>query len=1484
MSSIDQRVVQMLFDNTAFEKGITTTLSSLDKLNKGLQLSGATKGLDDVDSAASKFSLGNIASDVDSVTSKFSALSVIGISALATIASKAVTAGIAVVKSFTIDPIKEGFQNYETQINAVQTILANTGLKGAAGLAQVNSVLADLNKYANLTVYNFSEMAENIGTFTAAGVGLKESVESIKGIANLAALSGSSADQASTAMYQLSQAIASGKVQLQDWNSVVNAGLGGKILQTALINTARVSGVAIDSIIKKAGSFRNSLQSGWLTSQILTKTLAQFTGDLSVAQIKAMGYTSEQAQQIFVLSQTAVNAATKIKTMTQLTDALKEEVGTAYAAIFKTIFGNITQATVLFSGIHNAAENALTIPIYELNALLQSWEALGGRTDLIDAITNVFKDLGAVMAPIKGAFEEIFPPTSAVTLFNITQDFLNLTKEFKIGASDALLVKESFAGVFAVFSIAIFIIKQVAGQLLSLLGYTADSSRSFLQVTANVGNFLVRLKTLIETSQRVTEVFGAIGEALALPVNLIQILIGFAEELFEKFEGDATGKASGALNAISNQLGPIGKLANLADEAWVALYNHLQGIANFFAPLAAELSTFFAQLGQSIINGLETMNFSGVLAVVNTGLLGGLLLLVKKFVAKFQGGGGSLGGFVDTIKETFEGLTGSLEAMQNTLKAATLLEIAVAIGVLTISMIALSKINQQGLIQASSAITVMFLQLIGSMTLFSHFIGAEDSAKMVIMMAALILFASAIDILASAAVKLAGLDWAGIGKGLTGLGGIMAEFLVTVKLMGSPEGLIASGLGLTAFAKGVNVLAKAVVTLSGLSWEELAKGLTAVGALLGSLGLFTKFAEADATGVLQGAGIILLATGINILAIAMGRFGAFSWETIGKGLTSMAGGLALIAGALFVLPPSSLLSAAAILVVASSLGLISTAVQKMGSFSWESIGKGMTVLAGGLGFIADALFLLPPSSLLSAAAIYIVAASLGLIANALVKMGGQSWDAIAKGLVELSVSLTLIAAAVILMEEALPGAAAILVTAVALAILTPVMIAFGNMSWMNILKSLAELAGVFVVIGAAGLLLAPLVPILLGLGASILLLGAGILLAGAGVLLFSIALTALAVAGAAGAAALVAIVTSMIGLLPEVAKGVGQAVIAFSTTIATAGPQFTAAMVTVLTAMLNAINTLAPKINATMIKLLNMLLQDALNLQPKFESAAIQMLVNFLNGIAQKMPAVANAGTNVIVAFLNAVGAELPRVEQAGVNLILKFINGLANTIRANVGPMEQAGENLGSAIIDGMTGGLSSKAGEVLGEAENIAGKVLTILGHALGVKSPSTKAFAIGAFVSEGLGDGITSLSSYIEDSSGAVGKAALLSMGKSIAGMSSLINQNIDANPTITPVLDLTDLKKNAGKIGGLLNTQPVSVTTTAGKASIVSAGYTANQLEAVTPSTPKTPPKPPVNYTQNNYSPKALSSADIYRQTKNSISKLRGVVVYQGGSPD
>lgn len=394
--TIDQRVVEMRFDNANFEKNVSTSMSTLDKLKKSLKFEDSAKGFENISKAAGRVDMGGLSNGVESVRLKFSALEVMAVTALQNITNSAVNAGKKLVSDLALDPIISGFKEYETQINATQTILANTQKEGA-NIDDVNRALDELNKYADLTIYNFTEMTRNIGTFTAAGVDLNTSVNAIKGIANLAAISGSTSQQASTAMYQLSQALASGTVKLMDWNSVVNAGMGGQVFQDALKTTARIHGIAIDEMIADEGSFRETLSKGWLTSDILTETLqhfTEFTDTYNEESLKRQGYNEKEIAEIKQMGITATDAATKVKTLSQLYDVMKETAQSGWAATWKILLGDFEEAKESLTKFSNMLNEPLAAAADTRNKILSEGFSSGWKQFLNEGIedTEGFKE------------------------------------------------------------------------------------------------------------------------------------------------------------------------------------------------------------------------------------------------------------------------------------------------------------------------------------------------------------------------------------------------------------------------------------------------------------------------------------------------------------------------------------------------------------------------------------------------------------------------------------------------------------------------------------------------------------------------------------------------------------------------------------------------------------------------------------------------------------------------------------------------------------------------------------------------------------------------------------------------------------------------------------------------------------------------------------------------------------------------------------
>ena len=453
--TIDQRVVEMQFDNKDFERNVSTTMSTLDKFKRSLNMDGATRGLENVNTAAKKVDLSGLSDGVEAVRVKFSALDIMGATVFANLANSAYQAGKRIVSALTLDPVKTGFQEYETQINATQTILANTASKGST-IVDVNKALEELNKYADLTIYNFTEMTRNIGTFTAAGIDLDTSVNAIQGIANLAAVSGSTSQQASTAMYQLSQALAAGTVRLMDWNSVVNAGMGGEMFQKALRETSELLGTGAEAAIAAEGSFRESLRMGWLTSDVLTQTLKKFTAtganervaeytglskeavaaaleeaEAMYGEADAIAYASKalaeksgkNAKEIEATLQFAKNAqdaATKVKTFTQLWDVMKESAQSGWAQTWKILVGDFEEAKSLITPIADFMTGVLGKMSDARNKLLES--ALGmGFTNMMSGfrsiLTTTQNGIDRVMAPVNALEGALETATGAIDDF-----------------------------------------------------------------------------------------------------------------------------------------------------------------------------------------------------------------------------------------------------------------------------------------------------------------------------------------------------------------------------------------------------------------------------------------------------------------------------------------------------------------------------------------------------------------------------------------------------------------------------------------------------------------------------------------------------------------------------------------------------------------------------------------------------------------------------------------------------------------------------------------------------------------------------------------------------------------------------------------------------------------------------------------------------------------------------------------------------------
>lgn len=1351
-NTIDERVVEMRFDNSDFEKNVQTSLSTLDKLKKGLNLESSAKGLNDVNAAASKLNFDPMKDGLEAVKVKFSALEVIALTALTNITNKAVDAGLSLAKSLTIEPVFTGFQEYETQINSVQTIMANTskafreaGKSESQQLQEVNNALSTLNTYADKTIYNFTQMTRNIGTFTAAGVDLETSVNAIQGIANLAAVSGSTSQQASTAMYQLSQALATGTVKLQDWNSVVNAGMGGQVFQDALTRTAAVMAGSADDVEKwreenvlSYGSFRDSLTKGaWLTTEVLTQTLSQFTGNMTDAELKAQGFTDQQIADIQAMAKTANDAATKVKTFTQLIDTLKEAAQSGWTQSWQIIIGDFEEAQALLTDISNYANDVIGKMSDARNAVLQGWKDLGGRKVLIDALRNALRALESVIKPVSEAFSEIFPRTTAWDLFAITQKFADFTAKLAIGDKTANNLKNTFKGFFSVLSIVKEAVLAVAGGAFRLVSALLPVGGGLLGVTGSFGEFLAKLnETIKETNIFKKVVDGLVNFILAIPSKIS----GVFKSLTGVSLGDAfsflTDSISSAIEKIKGFFGEFGKIdtsgiTQLGDKVknnlkplsgafdglktmFGGLWEFLKKLSPIFAKLGTELANAVGKLGKSIGEKLKNADFKNLMNFAEGGMLLAIGNSIRKFIDNLKNPleeVKKLGGLTDIandIKDTLGIVKDGFAAWQEQLKAKTLKELAIAIGLITASLFVLSTIDSQSL---GSALTGLGVEM-GELVVMMKALQGIDSKGMAKTAGVMIAVSVAILLLSSACKKLSDLSWDELLVGVAGVGALSAILTQVAKQLSKDTGTLIKGAGgLILFAAAIRMLVGPVKELGALNLEELGKGLLGVGVLMGELALFFKTTDLDGMGLFKGLGIMALAQAVNMLANAVGKFAEMDTNKMIQGLAGV--GAVLLELSIFTNLNSGtkgiMSTSIGMIALAAAMLIFGSAVEKIGNLNVDQLVKGLAGMGAVLLEISIAMNLLPKDMVGKSIGMLAAAAAISVLGNALTGLSGMSWEQLAIGLLALGGALAELSIALNLMNGTLAGSAALLVAAGALAILVPVLKLAGGMSWEAIGKGLIVLGGAFAVIGAAGLLLAPVVPAIIGLSGAIALLGVGALACGAGVTMLAAGLTALSASGVAGIGALTLVIKGIIGLMPTIVTAVAEGLIEVVRVIGESASTIATTVVQVGSAVLASMTQLLPQV--------------------------VQFIILLLATIEQNAPTIIQSVINIVLQLLQAIRDNAEQI----VTTVIETMVTIVNTIASKAGDLVQAGIDLMLALIEGLGQGIEDNADKFREALESFFEHMIQAVKNFLGIHSPSTKFAEIAKDMVLGLVKGI-------------------------------------------------------------------------------------------------------------------------------------------------
>ena len=766
--TIDQKVVQMEFDNQNFERNAKETMSTLDKLKAALKFDGANKGAEElskgIKSVGTDFSQCEIMATragfhIQDVWLKLSNVLEYQI------ARKIINLGENMVKSLTLDQVTAGFNEYELKMGSIQTIMAGTGEK----LEVVNKYLNELNEYSDKTIYSFSDMTQNIGKFTNAGVKLHDAVAAIQGVANVAAVSGANAQEASRAMYNFAQALSAGYVKLIDWKSIENANMATVEFKDTLLQTAvamkkveskgngmykvlskNAQGKTMDGLVSSTKNFNDSLAYQWMTTDVLTQALEIYSKDVRTLtedekknyenKLKGLGFSQQQIEQFEELGIKATKAASEVKTFSQLMDTIKESIGSGWAMSFEHIIGNFNEAKELFTRINDAVGVVIAQIDNKRNAMLENWKhmSIGGREDLIEAFANLGKALGEWIVPIKKVFDELFGTLDSRKLANIVKTFKDWTESIRLNKEQQENLRITLHYLLTPVKLLIEIVKALIKMIPPLLRLGSD----IIQMMIGIGGILARLlrQQILKHTKQINNALGTIKKALTTVANTIKGVVVAAFDYFGRILKDSNSWLNKTINLLKvlgaitlaglrtafNSLANF-KLSNITD-GLDKMKNRLKDMSEnskvikFFIETFEELKEALHVVGVAFgvfFDGLaervsKTETFGDFLQALWDSLKDGYEFLKEFIESKFFKDGP---GLFETIKNAFSDFISVLEGGMDKIPWAKLILIAftLALGSCIINLItAISKFG--GLAGALKETVFIFNEAIKTFT------------------------------------------------------------------------------------------------------------------------------------------------------------------------------------------------------------------------------------------------------------------------------------------------------------------------------------------------------------------------------------------------------------------------------------------------------------------------------------------------------------------------------------------------------------------------------------------------------------------------------------------------------------------------------------------------------------------------------------------------------------------------------------------------
>lgn len=960
----------------------------------------------------------------------------------------------------------DGLAEYKNKLGSIQTIMTNTEWEipdSSVRMRRVSGALETLNDYADKTIYSFADMTKNIGTFTAAGVSLDKSAVAIKGISNLAAASGSDTNQASMAMYQLSQALASGRVALQDWNSVVNAGMGGKLFQDRLTQTAEKMGHARDM----TKSFRDSLKDGWLTSEVLLETLREFSEDQSM-----------------------LDAATKVKSFGQLVDTVQEAIGSGWATTWEYFLGGFEEAKNMWTKIgdlvnpfisddqgkyyDSVLEMERSLGNYR-NAMLKTWKDLGGQQSWFNTIENSFAIVFNSLTNLRKGFRDIIGTykDSAQALYQVTlklEEFTSKIRNWQALQDTMVSIGRAFG---AVFTGVLSVIGNVAKGMASVAG----SANGFLFIIQDVAKGIEKFFTALKTEKAqagFVKLGQTIGNVLGIFGSLFRIAANIVMSFFKAFapSGDGSGflsfmtlleKVTGAIRKFVEGIERAIQSSNPFKIVFEFLASGVKGFISIFDKLISKISKLNGISLDGIINSVKKLfsssNIKGGDALVNTvkGVFKSLSSSIKEGIGEFKKnlsifnlsdilktmlvgfagfkafkmfkggddkGGGFLSPILDPIKELVEkgdeivskvsgvldGLKDAISSFTTGIKAGTLLMIATAITMLAVSMKVLSGMSSEEIVRSALAIASVSYILTGAMKRLAGMEKIPPSTAI-----NMIGFALAIRIMAKAMRELSTLNENQLIKSAGGVAAASLILVTSMKLLSKVDKIKVGAFKLIAFVLAIHLLVKTMSELAKYNYDDLQRSVTAIGELM--LALSTSMRIMNNVKIKLGTilGLVVFVYAIKQLVNALIDVSMIEYNDMVTGVQGIGFLLAALVASTQALRGAnpSLKSLASLLIFTYSVKELVNALIDVSMIDYENMKTGLV----GMGFVFTALVSATQAlrganpSLKSLASLLIFTYSVKELVNALIDVSMIDYEDMKVGVLGLGFIFTALVSA-----------------------------------------------------------------------------------------------------------------------------------------------------------------------------------------------------------------------------------------------------------------------------------------------------------------------------------------------------------------------------------------------------------------------------------------------------------------------------------------